>query len=452
MPAGTTWPATAALPARPWKRSLLWLLVLGPFFFASYGFANHWAAHRQVTASLVYFWEADIPFVPWTIVPYWSIDLLYGLSFLLCVTPRQVDRHAARLLTAQIVSVTCFLLFPLRFAFERPEAAGLFGWLFDTLAGFDKPYNQAPSLHIGLLVIIWARFATLGGSWTRLAVHAWALLIGVSVLTTYQHHFIDVPTGALVGALCLWLWPMEGPPPLARWQTNRSSAARRLASRYMLAALLVAALALLFGGAALWLLWAAVALALVGLIYAGLGPAAFQKHAGRLSGGAQLLLAPYLAGAWLNSRLWTRRRPAPDPIADGVYLGRLPTAREMRKAGFAALFDLTAELPAPAGPWRYGAQPCLDLLPPAPEDLLAAARSIEHLRREGAKVLVCCALGYSRSACAVAAWLLVTGRVKEVDAAIRWLRECRPNIVLGAQHRAALAACRQLHDDGHHGH
>ena len=37
----------------------------------------------------------------------------------------------------------------------RPETDGLPGFLFAVLGGFDKPFNQAPSLHIALLVIIW---------------------------------------------------------------------------------------------------------------------------------------------------------------------------------------------------------------------------------------------------------------------------------------------------------
>ncbi|MFX7052290.1 phosphatase, partial [Acinetobacter baumannii] len=92
-------------------------------------------------------WERHIPFLPWTILPYWSIDLLYGFSFLCCRTPRETDRHALRLLTTQLIAVACFLAFPLRFAFVRPATDGLFGALFASLAAFDLPFNQAPSLH-----------------------------------------------------------------------------------------------------------------------------------------------------------------------------------------------------------------------------------------------------------------------------------------------------------------
>jgi len=429
--------AATATASVPWRRGLVWLLFLGPFFFLSYGFANHVAAERDVSDSLLFEWERRIPFIPWTIVPYWSIDLFYGLSFLLCRDKLQVDRHALRLLTVQIVSVGCFLLFPLHFSFERPAVDGFFGAMFDALMGFDKPYNQAPSLHIGLLVIIWARFAAEAPCSYRWLVHAWTVLIGLSVLTTYQHHFIDIPTGALVGFLCLWLWPDAGRPPLADWLPARVSDRRRLAIRYGLGAAAAAMAGVWLGGGGLWLLWPAAALGLVGLIYAVPGVQGFQKEQGRHSAASIALLAPYLAGAWINSRLWTLRHPQPDLIADGVWLGRMPTSRDMQHGGYRSLVDLTAEMPAPSGDWQYFCVPWLDLVAPEADHLAVAAQRIEQARRHG-PVLVCCALGYSRSASAVAAWLLLTGRAPSVEAAESLLRSRRSGIVFGQAHRRVL--------------
>lgn len=393
--------ASAGYPL--WGRSLAWLLFLGPFFFLSYGFSNQMAAEGAVTQALFFDWERHIPFLPWTIVPYWSIDLFYGLSFLLCRTRLQVDRHALRLLTAQLISVLFFLLFPLRFAFERPHVDGLFGALFDALTSFDQPYNQAPSLHISLLVILWVRFAASVPAPWRLLVHLWAALIGLSVLTTFQHHFIDVPTGVLAGLFCLWLWPESGTPPLASMRFASSAQHYRVAAYYLFGALALAGLAVGVGGAALWLWWGAAALGLVALIYAWPGAAAgFQKQDGRHSLAVAVLLAPYLLGAWFNSRWWTRHRHAPDAILDNVWLGRMPSAESMREGGFSALCDLSAELPAPRGNWNYAGLPWLDLVSPSAAQLEEAARRIESSRAHG-PVLVCCALGYSRSACAVLA-------------------------------------------------
>ena len=167
----TTAVAAAPSTARPWRRALLWLAVLGPFFFASYGFANWMAARQPVVPVLVFGWESAIPFVPWTIVPYWSIDAFYALSLLLCRQRLELDRHALRLLSAQLIAVACFLLWPLRFSFQRPATDGVYGWLFDVLLGFDKPFNQAPSLHIVLLVVLWVKFAQyLHGHWRRQAL------------------------------------------------------------------------------------------------------------------------------------------------------------------------------------------------------------------------------------------------------------------------------------------
>lgn len=423
-----------------WLRSLAWLSLLGPFFFLSYGFANQHAAASGIVNSVHFDWERQIPFIPWTIVPYWSIDILYGLSFLLCRSPREIDRHALRLLTAQLVSIACFLAFPLHFAFERPPVDGVFGTMFDVLMGFDLPYNQAPSLHISLLVIVWMRFAQRTEGFLRVLADAWALLIGVSVLTTYQHHFIDVPTGAAVGLMCLWLWPDEGRSPLRSLINPPAERQLRLAAYYLGGALITALGSLRIGGSALWGLWISLALFLTAAVYSTGNADAFQKSAGRHSLAARILFAPYRCAARINAWLWTRRHPQPDHIDDGVWLGRHPSAEAFATAvpgGFAALLDVCPELAAPRSAGTCHSLPWLDLVPPTLEQLNEAAQAIESARHTG-PLLVCCALGYSRSACAVVAWLYRTKRSASIAAAIERVRSCRPHVVLSDAHLQAL--------------
>ncbi|NVZ80158.1 dual specificity protein phosphatase family protein, partial [Pseudomonas gingeri] len=157
-----------------------------------------------------------------------------------------------------------------------------------------------------------------------------------------------------------------------------------------------------------------LALGLVALNYALLGAQGFQKRAdGSLSPAARWLFAPYRAGAWINSRLWTRSHPQPDQVVDNLWLGRLPSRRELQAGPFRAIVDLCAELPLAAQGRAYQSIPVLDLIAPSAEQCRQAALSIEALRQHG-PLLVCCALGYSRSATALAAWLLHSGRAAEI--------------------------------------
>ena len=422
--------------APPWWRALVWLALLAPLFFLTYGWANARAAALPFVPNAMYEWEHAIPFWAWTIVPYWSIDAFYAISLFVCRDRREIDRHALRLLTAQAIAIACFVAFPLRLAFARPQLDGVFGWMFDVLQGFDQPFNQAPSLHISLLVLLWLRFgAHLRGAW-RWVLHAWAVLIGISVLTTWQHHFIDVPTGLLAGFFCAWLWPMRVAPPWQGARFARDAMRWRLAAIYGLGAMACGALAWMLRGGALWLIWPAVSLGLVAANYAWLGAKGFQKDAaGRMSLAACWLYAPYLLGATLNARLWRRRAPAPVRVGDEVWLGRLPSARDARR--FAVLVDVCAELPSPAGACVF-AVPMLDLAAPTREQLERAAQAIEQARSDGAPVLVCCALGYSRSALAIAAWLLTSGRVATSGEAFARLRAAKPSVVLRERHCEAL--------------
>ena len=80
----------------------------------------------------------------------------------------------------------------------------------------------------------------------------------------------------------------------------------------------------------------------------------------------------------------------------------------------------------------------LDVVPPDPGRLLAAARAIEGARQDG-EVLVYCALGYSRRPSVVATWLAMTGRAGSVDEAVERVRAVRPRIVLGDDAKQAIA-------------
>ncbi|MDP6706657.1 MAG: phosphatase PAP2/dual specificity phosphatase family protein [Alphaproteobacteria bacterium] len=423
---------------RPVGRAVGWLALLGGVFFLSYGAANELAARQSDVASIVFDWERNIPFLEWTILPYWSIDLLYALSFFLCATRAELDRHAFRLLTAQAVAIACFLLFPLQVSLTRPETSGVTGFLFDLLAVFDRPYNQAPSLHMALLVVLWALYAKRLPARFVVAVNVGGGLVAVSVLTTYQHHFVDLPTGFALGMFCLWLWPEDGPKPLANVTLARDGGRRRLAAIYLAAALVLAAAATFLGGVWLWLFWPALSLALVAGFYAAIGVPGFQKGAdGRLSLPARWLLAPYLAGAWLNSRAWTWRCRRPVRIAGFVWLGRLPGAEDETTDTFATVIDLSAELGRRFDVPRYLSLPMLDLVVPTPEQLIGVARAIEASRRRGA-VLVACALGYGRSAAALATWLVASGRVPDVDAAVDRLRAGGRSVALSPAWRRAI--------------
>jgi protein-tyrosine phosphatase len=201
--------------------------------------------------------------------------------------------------------------------------------------------------------------------------------------------------------------------------------------RYAAGAGAAAAICLYVGGWALWLLWISVALLIVALIYGALDERAFQKAAdGSLSAAVRWLLAPYLAAAWLNSRWWTRSCAAADPVLPGLWIGRLPTRAERDALGVRAIVDMAAELPCDSRGIHYASVPQLDLIRPTASQVQLAVQAIEAALVKG-PVLVCCALGFSRSAAAVAAWLVASGRARHLAEAHQQVRRARPAVVIG---------------------
>jgi protein-tyrosine phosphatase len=430
--------STTAIGEAPlWRRAILWLAGLGAFFYVGYPLTNWLASLRGDVPVVVFGWEHVVPFLAWTIIPYWTTNLFFVLSLFLCRTRRELDTHAKRLLSAQAIAFIFFIVVPLRASFPKPATDGVAGFLFASLGAFDMPFNQAPSLHVALTTVLAALYVRILPRWAGVAFLAWSLLVIASVLTTYQHHFIDIPTGLLLGLLCIWMWPWNGGNRLLGWQTTRDTARRTLAARYAIAAVALAVLAVVINGAALWLLWPTVALLAVAAAYLGFGPTLFAKSDdGCLDWTTRLLLLPYLLGAKMNAYLWTRREVASVEVADGVWLGRFPSAIECRP--MAAVVDTTCEFSRVrfAGEWVSVAM--LDLVAPSATSLRYAADRIESLRVLG-PLLVCCALGYGRSAATLGVWLVRTGRLPDLQTAIDHLRTKRPGLAIKSEQRRAMA-------------
>ena len=438
-------------PAILRKRGAAWLAFLGPFFFLSYGLLNHFTSGRNDIGVVVEAWERNIPFVPWLMLPYMSIDVFYAVSFFIFRQRSALDRHAKRLLLATIISLLGFLLYPLQFSFEVPKADGFNGLLQAMLLGFDKPYNQAPSLHISLLIVLWVCYAKKLTGWARLALHGWFFAIGASVLLVYQHHFIDVWTGALAGLACLYLLPDA--PFWWRWKAP-TSRMKYIALRYAFCTA-CASLAAFFasevsGILEAMLIWLAVSLGLVVAVYLGYGQQIFQRDVLKQSPlkqsqvkqsqvtmrwPAKLLLAPYLFLSWLSYRMYTINKSLPNQIQGNVWLGAFPRQAVCNMGvDWAAVLDLTSEFPVAtlkAPIQKY--LPVIDLTPPKPQTLVRAVRWLERAQGQG-NVLVHCALGLSRSASVVVCWLVWRGHADNVQSAVKLVNAKRPGLVLSAEH------------------
>ena len=423
-----------------WRYRLLCLLGMGVVFYSTYGGANYLAGLRTDVPEVFWPWERQIPFWAWSIVPYWTLNLFYAGAFFCCQNRAQIHRLLQQLLLAQAIAVVCFIGYPLTFTWEKPLTDGLTGRLFSALAGFDQPYNQAPSLHIILTMVIgrfyWYRFAT----WARPLWLAWLLLIAVSVLTTYQHHFIDIPTGVLVGCLVLWLLPWQGNqaasfavfrlpsnPFLSLPKPKRSPVHLRWVWLYASGAVVLSLLA--FGLQAAWygLLWPALALLWLAAVYGHADAAAWQKQAtGKHTLAVSLFALPLRLMYRVNMAYWLRGKALSAQVTERIHVGSILAAPE-----FHAVVDVCAEYPLAVMPSYYATIPMLDMVPTDVAALRAAADALHQmLQQQNQPVLVCCALGYSRSVAVVLVYLLRQRHAHDLQAALKLLQQARPDMVV----------------------
>ena len=187
-------------------RTLTVSIGLSVLFLIVYGGCNWITARRANVGTLFFGWEVAIPFVPFFILPYMSIDLFFVAAPFLCRTERELSIFTKRIATAIIIAGVCFLLVPLRFAFPRPHTDGWLGAVFDWFRGMDAPFNLLPSLHAALMLILANVYLRRTRGIVRTSIIVWFTLIALSPVLTYQHHLVDIAGGFLLAAFCFWIF------------------------------------------------------------------------------------------------------------------------------------------------------------------------------------------------------------------------------------------------------
>jgi len=422
----------------PWYIAAVWTIILGAFFFLVYGVCNWITSLRPGVGSFYWDWERGIPLVPALILPYMSLDLFFAGAIFLC-RRRELKIHVTRVVAAISIAAVCFLLFPLRFSFIRPATTGFSGFLFDWLK-LDRPFNQMPSLHIALCAIVWAPYGRRAHGLLRYILMGWFILIAASPVLTYQHHMIDILGGALLAIIVFYLFP---------WHAASEEQGNHLASRntkvaavYGLSSLVLFALAYTLRPWGWLLLWPTVSMLLVALAYAGAGPRIFRKRQGRFSWAANVLLIPYLTGARISHAMYRRSSDSCCQVTPNIILGGRVNRAEARKLasnGITAVLDLTSECRAPGWPIsiEYKNLQILDLTLPSETLVRDAVTFIKDNARVGT-VYVHCALGFSRSAGVLAAYLLESSAASTAEEAIEMIRRIRPQIVVTPQWTSLL--------------
>ncbi|HUS36826.1 MAG TPA: phosphatase PAP2/dual specificity phosphatase family protein [Verrucomicrobiae bacterium] len=408
-----------------WKPAIA-SAVLSALFVLTYGGINWLTAQRSDVGMLFFEWERAIPFVPWLIVPYMSIDLFFVVAPFVCKSEEELKVFARRVVFVVLVAGAVFLLFPLKFAFVRPAVSGAFGFLFNALTSFDQPFNLLPSQHITLRTILAATYVRNARGVGKFIAHVWFSLIGISTVLVYQHHVLDVVGGFVVAGMALYLFS-ESPRRLAFVPNYR------IGFYYLGGFAAVAAILLSSATWAAILLWPAMSLLIVAAGYFKFGPTIYRKRDGRIPLAARLVLGPVLIGQYLSLLFYKRQCRAYDEVSANVWIGRRLNDREAAavRNGVTAVLDLTAEF-SEAKAFRgvkYLNVPILDLTAPPPEQLGVMAEFIKQESRNGV-VYVHCKAGYSRSAAAVAAYLIESGACGSGADAFQIVKAARPSVVI----------------------
>jgi membrane-associated phospholipid phosphatase/protein-tyrosine phosphatase len=369
-------------------------------FMMVYNFAAWYASNLTGVPSFVFDFEKHIPFIPWSIIPYMTSGIFFCTVFFFCQNREELKVLIKRMLFATLVAGVFFLLFPLQFSLSKPEvSSSVLGYSFQFLKIFDSPFNQAPSLHIAYAFIFWSVFRNIKRGRTFLML--WLILLGISTLTTYQHHFIDIITGGILAHLSFIIFPYRKNDFLYR--------NFHVANIYFLSGWILILTALLMnqfvGKALLLLLWPGFMILLIGYHYQKNDIFFLKNKEGNIPWFKKLFYGPYLL---LYTFFWRflRENRTPLEVIPRLYISSRPDHESLKNFELSQktiVYDLSAEmeeLTIIKNTTAYHTIPFLDIgiLDIHETQKLVSEITEKHkqLPADG-KILIHCTMGFTRS-------------------------------------------------------
>ncbi|MFC3159381.1 Protein-tyrosine phosphatase [Chryseobacterium arachidis] len=384
------------------------LVLCSVVFTMVYNYSAWHISKLEHVPSFVFDFEKQIPFIPWSIIPYMTSGLFFCLVFFFCKTKEELYVLTKRILFVTLIAGTCFLLFPLKFSLNKPEInSSVLGIPFQFLKIFDSPFNQAPSLHIAYAFIFWSVFRNLKHG--KIFLMIWLILLGISTLTTYQHHLMDVLTGAALAHISFIIFPFR--------KNDFQYRNFQVANYYFLFSWVFLTITLLFyqflqqsNSIFLWItlwikLWITFSIALIGYQYQKNNVHFLKDKNGNIPVSKKIFYVPYLLIYWTFWK-FLRKNKKPIEIVHNIYISSKPSKKDL--IGFNVnkntfVYDLSAEIEETKQlkeNTRYHSLPFLDIGSfdiDETRKLVTEISNIYHNLPKDGKILIHCTMGFTRS-------------------------------------------------------
>lgn len=366
-----------------------------------YNFAAWCASTLPFVPSFVFDFERNIPFLPLTIIPYMTSGIFFFLVFFWCSNFQQLKVLTKRMLFVTIIAGVFFILFPLKFSFSKPEISNnILKIPYQFLLEFDSPFNQAPSLHIAYAFIFWTIIRNFTAKW-KYFLGFWLILLGISTLTTYQHHLIDVLTGVVLTLISFVVYPLN--------KENFENRNSIVANYYFLFGwiLILASflLAKFYNSYWYFLLWIAFVMLVVGLQYQKNNVHFLKNKEGNIPFYKNVFYFPYQFIYWLFWKFF-RVNSTPIEVAPQIFISSKLSKKDLElfkidKNTF--VYDLSAETcetKAIKENSSYFSFLYLDIggfdVNKTEKLILEISKKHKTLPKDG-KILIHCTMGFTRS-------------------------------------------------------